>query len=105
LSSDGKRLVVGAAYNDDGGENAGHARVYDLKYYLQYNIISDYEYDDGSITSWCLDLSKVRMHKPLRVRPCKDTKRGQFWFHDKFNQLRLVYMPAMCADGMVKGFV
>jgi hypothetical protein len=28
LSASGGRLVVGAAYNDDAGDNAGHARVY-----------------------------------------------------------------------------
>jgi len=30
LSSDGTRLAVGAPYNDDGGTQAGHVRVFDL---------------------------------------------------------------------------
>ena len=29
LSSDGAILAVGAPYNDDGGDNAGHVRVFD----------------------------------------------------------------------------
>lgn len=31
LSGDGKRVAVGAATNDDSGDNAGHVRVFDLK--------------------------------------------------------------------------
>jgi Flp pilus assembly pilin Flp len=30
MSSDGSRVVVGAPYNDGGGDNSGHVRVYDL---------------------------------------------------------------------------
>ena len=31
LSSDGTRIIVGAPENDGGGENSGHAKVYDLE--------------------------------------------------------------------------
>ncbi|NJC24909.1 T9SS type A sorting domain-containing protein [Neolewinella antarctica] len=30
LSADGKRVAIGASYNDGNGDNAGHVRVYDL---------------------------------------------------------------------------
>ena len=30
MNDAGTRIVVGARYNDGGGSNSGHARVYDL---------------------------------------------------------------------------
>ena len=37
LSADGERLAVGDSYNDDGGNSAGHVRIFDKPSYLRYH--------------------------------------------------------------------
>jgi len=46
LSSDGSIVAIGSAWNDDGGTNAGHVRVY------EYKTITEDEYNSGNTNQY-----------------------------------------------------
>ena len=72
LSSDGSRVAIGAPFNDGGGANAGHARVYDLIGGAWVQVGSDIDGDaandsTGYSVSLSSDGSSVAIGAPQNV--------------------------------------
>ena len=57
LDSDGSHLAVGAPYNDDGGTNSGHVRVYEYTGSAWSQLGSDIVGPSGDYAGWSVSLS------------------------------------------------
>jgi len=95
MSSDGKRLAIGAPSNDDSGRDAGHVRAYEMQKYKVYQIKSSHDFGNGK--TWCMHPKKMKSGALVKVKPCKGNKKQQKWFHDDNNQIRLRSKPWLCA--------
>jgi hypothetical protein len=69
LSADGSRVAIGAPFNDGGGENSGHARIYDWSGFAWQQVGTDIDGEaggdgNGSSISLSADGSRVAIGAP-----------------------------------------